>query len=155
MIQKALSRITFAHAGGSSTCLAVSLIREQVTALVGPQAGRCGRLGAACTFVMCASSGDSSNAPSSDISILQITTSGNNTADKCKVPVSLLANTRALQGVAQYTMEHYTSYSEPNFEHRYSEPWHWNIDILRVTHDLWDNVLEGIGSLYYKACGGP
>lgn len=50
-------------------------------------------------------------------------------------------------------MEHYTSYSEPNFEHHYSEPWHWNIDIFRRTHDLWDNVLEGIGSLYYRACG--
>lgn len=50
-------------------------------------------------------------------------------------------------------MEHYRSYSEPEFERQYSEPWHAKIGIWRRTHDFWDNVLEGIGSLYYKACG--
>ncbi len=50
-------------------------------------------------------------------------------------------------------MEHYTSYSEPDFHRRYSEPWHTKIDIWRRTHEFWDSVLVGLGSLYYKARG--
>lgn len=50
-------------------------------------------------------------------------------------------------------MQNYRQYSEPSFEQHHSDSGYWKVKIWKRAHELYEILLVGLGSLYYKVRG--